>query len=200
MAGFLVVLEGIDGSGKTTLAGRLAEVLAADGTEVILTAEPTHGPLGQQIRAMARGGRAGVSPSEELALFHEDRRQHVAEVVRPALARGATVIQDRSYFSTVAYQGERGIDRSQILAESQVIAPTPDLLLVVDLPVEIALARIAEARQGGADDFEKASSLARVREVFRAFEAAVILDGTLGREALADHALDAIRIAKTSRH
>ena len=191
MRGILVVLEGIDGAGKSTLAGRLAEVLRARGHTVLQTREPTDGPFGKKIRALAQSGRDVVRPEDELFLFHEDRRAHVETVVRPALARGEIVIQDRSYFSTIAYQGERGLERARIREESERIAPRPDLLLVVDLPVAEALRRIAAGRSGGADDFEKAESLERIRKVFLAFPDAIVLDGGLSPSALAEAALAA---------
>lgn len=192
MRGRLIVLEGIDGSGKTTLAKGLVRALEARGHAVVSTREPTDGPLGRQIRALAATGREGVTPEEELELFHQDRATHVRDVVRPALAEGKLVVQDRSYFSTIAYQGERGLDRGAILAMSERIAPRPDLLLVVDLPAELAVERIRRSRAAVADDFEKVESLARIREVFLGFDAAVVLDGQLGVEALLDRALQAV--------
>jgi dTMP kinase len=190
--GVLVVIEGIDGGGKTTLRAALADRCRDAGREVVQTKEPTDGPLGRRIRAVAASGRAGISAEEELALFHEDRRQHVAELVRPALARGAVVLQDRSYFSTVAYQGERGLDRARLLAESEAIAPRPDLLLVLDLPPELALERIRRSRDGGTDDFERVENLSRVRQAFLAFPDALVLDARLPPEALAEQAWAAL--------
>lgn len=174
--GVLIVIEGIDGGGKTTLQHGLADWLRSEGREVVTTKEPTDGPIGRRIRAVAAKGRGTLTAEEELALFHEDRRIHVAEVVRPALGRGAVVVQDRSYFSTVAYQGQRGLDRAELLRASTAIAPVPDLLLVVDLPASSALERIL-ARGGATDDFERLESLEALREVFVGFAGAVILDG-----------------------
>lgn len=176
-AGKLIVLEGIDGSGKTTLARRLVEELSALGREVVATKEPMDGPDGRRIRGLTASERAAMSPSEELALFVNDRRVHVRDVVRPALARGATVIQDRSYFSTIAYQGERGIDRAHILEQHRSIAVRPDILFVVDVPVEVGLARIQAGRRSGPDGFEQRASLERIRRIFLDFEEAVVLDG-----------------------
>jgi dTMP kinase len=190
--GRLIVIEGIDGAGKSTLQRGLAESLRARGRTVLCTKEPTDGPLGQRIRALARDGRGSVSPEEELALFHEDRRQHVQEVVRPALERGEVVIQDRSFHSTVAYQGERGLDRAELWAKSLEIAPLPDLLLVVDLPAEVALERIRKNR-AGADDFEQLDGLRRIRSTFLGFPGALVLDGTLPPETLLDAAEAALR-------
>src|SRR5205807_401534 len=113
---------------KTTLARGIARELRAKGFEVVETKEPTDGPIGKQIRRIAEAGRSAITAEEEFALFHEDRKQHVAEVVRPAIDAGKTVVQDRSYFSTVVYQGDRGLDRERLLRLSESIAPTPDVL------------------------------------------------------------------------
>lgn len=174
----LIVVEGIDGSGKSTLAAGLAAMLRARGRSVLTTCEPTDGPIGQRIRALAKSGRSAVTAEEEFQLFHQDRLAHVRDRVRPALAAGTIVIQDRSYFSTVAYQGERGLDRARLLALSEAIAPKPDVLLVVDVPVDVALARIARSRGAAPDDFEKKESLERVRQVFLALPGAAMIDGT----------------------
>ncbi|MCK6550398.1 dTMP kinase [Myxococcota bacterium] len=198
MRGRLIVLEGIDGSGKTTLAKGLVRALEVRGHGVVSTREPTDGPLGRQIRQIAATGRDGVTPEQELELFHQDRAAHVRDVVRPALADGKIVVQDRSYFSTIAYQGERGLDRGRILAMSEQIAPRPDLLLVVDVPAELAVERIHRSRGSVADDFEKVESLRRIRDVFLGFahdapgDGAVVLDGRLGVDALLARALDAV--------
>lgn len=189
----LVVLEGIDGSGKSTLARNLASAFEAKGRNVVVTAEPTDGPHGRRIRELTRSGRrAEMTPEEELGLFCDDRAEHVANLVRPALDRGDVVIQDRSYFSTVAYQGGRGISRDRILEVSEKIAPKPDHLLVVDVPIEVALERIHVTRKGPADDFEKRASLERAREVFLSFSEAVVLDGTKTPEALLSDALEVV--------
>lgn len=195
--GLLIVLEGIDGSGKSTLARGIAAALEADGRTVVVTAEPTDGPHGRRIRELTRSGRRSeMTPDEEFQLFCDDRREHVAGLVRPALARGDVVVQDRSYFSTVAYQGDRGVDRERILEVSRTIAPEPDVLLVVDVPIAVALERIHATRGTPADDFEKADALTRARATFNAFEAATILDGTKPPEALLADALAVVAKAR----
>src|SRR5262249_1674101 len=142
VAGLLIVLEGIDGSGKTTLQRGIARTLRAQGFEVVETKEPTDGPIGRQIRALAQRGRSAVSPEDEFQLFHHDRKEHVQSVVRPALEAGRIVVQDRTFFSTIVYQGDRGLDRSELLERSRTIAPDPDVLLVIDVPAETAIERI----------------------------------------------------------
>jgi dTMP kinase len=161
--GRLIAFEGIDGAGKTTQARRLAATLRADGLEVIETKEPTNGPIGQRIRASAQTGRLPID--EELALFVADRREHVATLIRPALARGAWVLVDRYYPSTVAYQGARGKDPAELLALNESFAPRPDLLLIFDIDPRIGLARV-RARGDVADLFEQVDQLAAARAVF----------------------------------
>ena len=190
--GLLVVIEGIDGGGKTTLQNGLAESLRKQGHTVVETKEPTEGPIGKKIRALAATDRSQITAKEEFDLFHEDRKTHVQEVVLPALERKEIVIQDRSYFSTVAYQGERGLDREELYEESKKVAPEPDVLLVVDLPAELALERIRTQRSQGTDDFEKLDALARIRRVFSGLSEAHHLDGTLNPEELRVRALEII--------
>ena len=190
-----MVIEGIDGSGKTTLQNRLAKALRNDGRKVTVTKEPTNGPIGQKIRQLAATDRSSISAEDEFALFHEDRKVHVSEVVLPALERGETVIQDRSFFSTVAYQGERGLDRDKLFEKSRQIAPEPDVLLVVDLPAEDALVRIRESRRMETDEFEKLESLQAIRAIFNALPNAFRLDGRENPDNVFVSALDIIKKA-----
>jgi dTMP kinase len=161
--GLFIVLEGIDGTGKSTQAKRLGEWLAALGREVVLSREPTAGPWGQKVRESAATGR--LSPEDELQYFLNDRRQHVEELIAPSLAAGKVVILDRYYFSTMAYQGARGFDPAEIRRQNEEFAPVPDLLLIMDLDVDSALERIG-ARGDTANEFEKRENLERCREIF----------------------------------
>ncbi len=161
--GLFIVLEGIDGTGKSTQAVRLGEWFSRAGHEVLLSREPTDGPWGRKLRESAATGR--LSPDEELECFLEDRRQHVRELIEPALREGKVVILDRYYFSTMAYQGARGFDPAEIRRRNEAFAPVPDLLLILDLDVDTALARIG-ARGDTANDFEKRDNLERCRAIF----------------------------------
>lgn len=162
--GLLVVLEGIDGSGKSTQARLLAERLRdSSGREVLLEREPTDGPWGRKARESASTGR--LAPREELELFLRDRQQHVEEVIEPALTRGAIVVLDRYYFSTMAYQGARGFDPTAIREENESFAPKPDLLIIPDVDLDTSLARIG-SRGDIANEFEQRDSLQRCREIF----------------------------------
>ncbi len=161
--GLFIVIEGIDGTGKSTQAKRLGEWLASQGREVVLSREPTAGPWGKKLRESAATGR--LSPEDELRYFLNDRRQHVEELIAPALATGKVVILDRYYFSTMAYQGARGFDPAEIRCQNEAFAPVPDLLLIMDLDVDSALERIG-ARGDTANEFEKRENLERCREIF----------------------------------
>ncbi len=110
-----------------------------------------------------------LSAEDELEHFLNDRREHVQEVIAPSLAAGKVVILDRYYFSTMAYQGARGFDPAEIRKKNEAFAPIPDLLLIMDLDVDAALARIG-ARGDTANEFEKRENLERCREIFLSLE------------------------------
>lgn len=161
--GLFIVLEGIDGTGKSTQTRLLADWFREQGREVVASREPTDGPWGAKLRATAATGR--LAPEEELDLLLRDRRDHVEQLIAPALAAGKVVILDRYYFSTMAYQGSRGLDPAAIRRANEAFAPRPDLLFILDLDVDTALARIG-GRGDTANEFEKHESLAKCREVF----------------------------------
>ena len=161
--GLFIVIEGIDGTGKSSQVKRLGQWLAAQGRDVVLSREPTDGPWGKKVRETAATGR--LSPEDELNYFLNDRRQHVAELIEPSLAAGKVVILDRYYFSTMAYQGARGFDPAEIRRQNEVFAPVPDLLLILDLDVDTALGRIG-SRGDRANEFEKRGNLERCRAIF----------------------------------
>ncbi|MCL5271725.1 MAG: dTMP kinase [bacterium] len=165
--GFLLVVEGIDGTGKSTLVAALAAALRRRGRAVLETFEPTNGPNGRRIRQLAASGRDGVTPEEETELFIADRREHVANEIQPALAEGRWVLMDRYYYSTMAYQGARGMDAAEIERRHRAFAPEPDLLVVLELSVGEALARITRKRGSAPDHFEGEKYLEAVAANFR---------------------------------
>ncbi|MBJ18872.1 MAG: dTMP kinase [Deltaproteobacteria bacterium] len=167
--GALIVFEGLDGCGKSTQLRRAAARLRTRGIEAVETREPTDGTWGRKIRAMAQSGEA-ESPETELAWFFADRREHMREVVTPALESGRVVLSDRSYISTVAYQGARGLDAAQILADSEAEFERPDLVLLFEIAAKEGLARV-RARGGAAEPvFENLPFLERVEEIFASLE------------------------------
>jgi len=167
--GSLIVLEGLDGSGKSTQVQALAAALRAAGHELVVTREPTSGPAGRRIRAAAAAGEL-LPPERELAWFVEDRREHVREVIRPALEAGRVVVSDRYFLSTVAYQGARGLDWRKLLAESEGEFPAPDLAVVLEIAPAEGLARVADRGQRAEPLFEDRELLGRVAEIFAAVD------------------------------
>ncbi|AZL73042.1 dTMP kinase [Pseudomonas sichuanensis] len=157
MSGLFITLEGPEGAGKSTNRDYLAARLREQGVDVVMTREPGGTPLAERIRELL------LAPSDEpmavdteLLLMFAARAQHLAEVIRPALARGAVVLCDRFTDATYAYQGGgRGLSVERIaILESFVQGELrPDLTLVFDLPVEVGLARAAA--RGRLDRFEQ---------------------------------------------
>jgi dTMP kinase len=165
--GLLVALEGIDGTGKSTQARRLAGLLAEQGYAVTLLREPTMSPWGRRIREAAAAGDGVLAPVQQLDLFLLDRRYDVAAHIRPALAAHQLVLMDRYYFSTIAYQGALGIDPEDIRRLNEAFAPTPDLVLLLLIPPAQALARIHQARGQADNVFEREDYLTKVDRIYR---------------------------------
>ncbi|TLP55028.1 MULTISPECIES: dTMP kinase [Pseudomonas] len=157
MSGLFITLEGPEGAGKSTNREYLAARLREQGIDVVMTREPGGTPLAERIRELL------LAPSDErmavdteLLLMFAARAQHLAEVIRPALARGAVVLCDRFTDATYAYQGGgRGlpVERIAVLESFVQGELRPDLTLVFDLPVEVGLARAAA--RGRLDRFEQ---------------------------------------------
>lgn len=157
MRGLFITLEGPEGAGKTTNRAYLAEQLQAQGFDVVLTREPGGTPLAEQIREILLAPHTEtMSVDTELLLMFAARAQHLAQVIKPALAAGKIVICDRFTDATYAYQGGgRGLDCSRIAMLEQFVQGDlrPDMTLLFDLPVEDGMAR-AVAR-GKLDRFEQ---------------------------------------------
>lgn len=166
--GLLIAFEGIDGTGKSTQIQLLAERLRAMGLPVLATREPTGGQYGRKIREIFTN-RASVTPAEELALFIADRREHVDQVITPALSRGTIVLTDRYYFSTAAYQGARGHDSQAIIAQNEEFAPIPDLVLLLAAPPAVGIHRVQHLRHEVLNDFEQEQGLNKVAAIFDGF-------------------------------
>ena len=162
MIGVLVNLEGIDGCGKSTQSKLLLKKLEGEGEKVIILKEPTKRPHGQKLWDVLHGKRK-ASNEEILELFVLDRKQHVEEKIQPALDEGTMVLMDRYYYSSMAYQVAGGIDVKEI-REKHAFAPKPDVVLIFDLPVSVALKRVKG--HSDADEFEKEEHLEKVREAY----------------------------------
>lgn len=170
MSGRFIVIEGIDGTGKTTLVEALATELRAAGREVVVSYEPTRGPIGSRIRALAVSGRESVSVEAEIQLFIDDRTVHQREVILPALAADRDVLLDRYFYSSMAYQGARGGDVRDIERRNRAIAREPDLLVILELPVDEALRRITHKRGSAPDLFEGREYLTKVEAIFQTIQ------------------------------
>jgi dTMP kinase len=171
--GLLIVLEGIDGSGKTTQARSLLRRLRSRGRKAAFFREPTRGRWGREIRRKAATA-GSLTPDEELDLFVRDRRENVERNLKPALAAGKIVVLDRYYFSTIAYQGAKGIDTGRIRRLNETFAVRPDLVVVLDVDARQGLSRIA-GRKKKDELFEREDYLVRVAEIFRGFRGRVFL-------------------------
>ncbi len=195
-----VSFEGLDGSGKTTQAERLRERLEADGQTVVGTREPGGTELGERIRELVLHG-GHVEPWAEALLYAASRAQHVYEVIRPALERGASVICDRYVDSSVAYQGvARGLGLERVLdlnlAAVGGLLPDRTFLLLLD-PSEIAGRLNREHdRLEREDDAFHARADAGYRELASRFpERIVVLDGTRSADDLAEEVYGALRVS-----
>jgi dTMP kinase len=166
--GILIVFEGTDGTGKSTQLQLLDRYLQDKGYPVVTTREPTDGQYGRKIRSLYIN-RGDYSPEKELELFLEDRREHVKDVLSPAIQQGKIVLCDRYFLSTAAYQGARGFDPENIMALNR-FAPDPDLALLFQAPLETGLKRITSGRGDELNDFEQEDSLARVAAIFAAIK------------------------------
>ena len=177
LTGLFIVLEGIDGSGKSTVAERLVLMLNQAGKRAIRTREPGGTAIGEQIRKVLLGqASSSMLPTTEMLLFAAARAQHVGEVIDPALARGLIVIADRFIDSSLAYQwGARGlqkraVERAQELATGGL---EPDLKILLDLPVEVALRRrMADSLEVNRLDRESIQFHTRVRDAYHSLVAA----------------------------
>jgi dTMP kinase len=158
----LIVFEGIDGSGKTSLSREFHAVMLKKGIPAVWLREPTDSPLGEKIRRLAQD-KEKISIRAELEYFLKDRRWDVKNNILPALRSGKTVILDRYYYSNACYQGARGLDMDAILRRNRQFAPEADLVFIIDVDVDRALSRINRSRQETAKLFEKRDFLTNVR-------------------------------------
>lgn len=157
LTGRFITLEGGDGAGKTTQAELLEAWLRERGHEVVRTREPGGTALGRELRNLLLHGDESIAPRAEALLYAADRAQHVAQVVRPALARGAIVVQDRYIDSSLAYQGAGRVlevDDVRRLSAWASEGLQPELTVLLDVAPELAVARRAAAG-GVADRLER---------------------------------------------
>lgn len=162
MKGAFIVLEGVDGAGKSTVCRRVASQLESEGRKVILTAEPTHEGIG----AFIRSGSAGdISQSTEALLFVADRNDHTEKMME-WVSEGAVVLCDRYFASTVAYQSAKldgdGTDRDWLLSINSRFTSGPDATILLDIDPSESLRRVG-VRGEGVSKFERLDFLEQVR-------------------------------------
>ena len=166
MKGKLIVIEGIDGSGKSTCAKNLTEKLNSINIKSIYTFEPTHSHYGAKLRDGMLS--EDLDAEEELLLFVKDRKEHIEYMIKPALEEGYFIILDRYFYSSIAYQGAKGVDINRIINMHKGFIIKPDIVFIFHLPIDIALNRIISKR-GIADRFENETYLKKVDKIFHSF-------------------------------
>lgn len=195
-----IVLEGIEGSGKSTLLNALAAALRRAGDDVIVTREPGGTPAGDAVRDIFLNKTIEISPLTEVLLVNAARAQHVAELIRPALSAGRTVLCDRFIDSTLAYQGyARGLNLTVLREICDVAAAgtQPDMTLLLDLPVSSARGRLLH-RASTADRIEREDDAfhERVRQGFltvaRGSPRHRVIDAARPPERVLEEALEAV--------
>ncbi len=159
--------DGLDGVGKSTQMDLFLDWLRAGGHHVVTCRDPGSTPLGEAIREILLGHRLPIARTSEMLLFMAARAQLVAEVIRPALAQGKTVVSDRYLLANLVYQGHAGgLDAEAIRRIGQVATDQimPDLVFLLDMPPEAAMARID--RQADRMESQGAQYQARLRQGF----------------------------------
>jgi dTMP kinase len=182
--GFFIVLEGIDGCGKTTQAKRLVKRLTEKGFDAVFFREPSAGSWGRRLKKKARY-QDGLTPEQEFELFQKDREENVELNIKPALKEKKIIVLDRYYFSTMAYQGAKGIDIKEIKDRNDKIAVPPDMVIILDVSARTGLNRIKERKKRDRL-FEREDYLRDVRKIFKNFsgENIVHLDGRETKQSL----------------
>lgn len=192
MKGKLIVIEGIDGSGKSTQAKMLSDSLKNLGLKSIYTFEPTHAFYGSMIRESAK--LKNISKEEELDLFVKDRKEHVTHLIKPALEEGYTIVLDRYFYSSIAYQGAYGIDKDYIFNLHKDFIIIPDIVFIFKFPIEEALNRIMNTR-GATDKFEEKDYLKKVSDIFDSFTSPYIhhINANTDKKTLNEYLLKTIK-------
>lgn len=167
MRGKFITLEGMDGAGKSTHIPDIIKLLEKKGVKVISTREPGGTELGEQLRTLLLN--EPMHPETETLLMFAARREHIAKVIEPALARGAWVLSDRFTDATYAYQsGGRGVLANKVIELETWVQGSlqPDLTLLFDVPVEVSVERLASARTPDKFERESADFFTKIRNAY----------------------------------
>jgi dTMP kinase len=195
-----ITFEGIEAAGKSTLIAALNDDLRARGENVLVTREPGGTPLGLRIRQIWDDPASAIDPLAEALLMSADRAQHVAAVIVPALRAGVTILCDRYFDATIAYQGfGRGLDIEMLLELSLLATSrvTPNLTILVDIPPELSLARVRARGDADRMDREDLDFHARVRTGYQELvkrypQRFAVIDGTQPPAGVLAQALEII--------
>jgi dTMP kinase len=167
MSGKFITLEGMDGAGKSTHIPNIINILQARGCEVVSTREPGGTSLGERLRELLL--HEPMHAETETLLMFAARREHIAAVIEPALARGAYVLSDRFTDATYAYQcGAKGVPATKIQILEQWVQSElqPDVTLLFDVPVEVSMQRLAATRVPDKFEREDADFFSRIRRAY----------------------------------
>ena len=159
--GVLIDIEGIDGAGKSVQAKRIVSKLESLGVEAVYSFEPRYEVYKKLLSELIPG--EPYTPYIEALLFAADRLNHIRDVVKPALSRGAVVVLDRYYYSSIAYQGAQGVEIDWIRMLNRQ-APPPHIAIYIDITPEEGMQR--KKKVGGWPRFEEAELLRRVRDIY----------------------------------
>jgi dTMP kinase len=181
-----IAFEGIDGAGKTTQVSLLCDRLTRLGYTGIRLVEPSFGKYGRRIREQMGRDRE-LERAAQHELFTKDRRDHVARKIGPLLEfvrdhPSFVIVQDRCYLSAPAYQAEGKVEMLELLKEQQGLAPKPDMIVLLDVPVDVSIARL-EGSGRPPSWFENADKLTRIRKRYEFLskqhgERVAVIDGT----------------------
>ncbi|HEY8355370.1 MAG TPA: dTMP kinase [Methylophilaceae bacterium] len=167
MRGKFITLEGLDGAGKSTHIPAIIAGLQSKGVEVVSTREPGGTELGEALRELLL--HRSMDAETETLLMFAARREHIAQVIAPALARGAYVVSDRFSDASFAYQsGGRGVSAEKIAQLESWVHPNlqPDLTILFDVPVEVSVARLTSARSPDKFESQNAAFFERIRNAY----------------------------------
>ncbi len=190
MKGIFIVVEGIDGAGKGYAMMRLQEYITGNSKKydyILLTREPTNSLLGRELREILASESDPMAKSRKcLELFISDRKQHVEKHILPALQKGYVVLCDRYKYSTMAFQAAQGLPLEELI-EVQKSFPTPDLVFLLDLPVEKAFARMSDRKKN--EKFENVEFSKKVRRNYleiakKLSDPIVVIDASKEKEAV----------------
>jgi dTMP kinase len=169
MRGFFVSFEGIDGAGKSTQIALAAEYLRSKQRNCVLTREPGGTALGEKLRSLLLEANSPIHPETEALLMFAARRQHIEEVIRPALALGKWVLSDRFADASFAYQGGgRGVKEEMLRQLENLVCADlrPDLTLLFDLQPDLGRERVARGKSLDRFERENTDFFARVRQAY----------------------------------